>query len=107
MSETTIANVVFIISTQTLFLAVFGYFFLKEKISLRSFIAITLAISGAILMIGDSISRGSLLGNLAALSMPINFFNSSNNSKKTSKFGYGTSNFLCRNFKYYIWLYFI
>jgi len=73
MSETTIANVVFIISTQTLFLAVFGYFFLKEKISLRSFIAITLAVSGVILMIGDSISRGSLLGNLAALSMPINF----------------------------------
>ena len=73
MTETTIANVVFIISSQTLFLAVFGYFFLKEKISLRSFIAIILAISGVILMVGDSISAGSLIGNLAALSMPINF----------------------------------
>ena len=73
MTETTIANVVFIISSQTLFLAVFGYFFLKEKISLRSFIAIILAISGVILMVADSISAGSLIGNLAALSMPINF----------------------------------
>ena len=73
MTETTIANVVFIISSQTLFLAIFGYFFLKEKISLRSFIAIILAISGVILMVGDSISAGSLIGNLAALSMPINF----------------------------------
>ena len=45
MTETTIANVVFIISTQTLFLAVFGYFFLKEKISLRSSFAIFLAMS--------------------------------------------------------------
>ncbi len=73
MTETTIANVVFIISTQTLFLAVFGYFFLKEKISLRSFFAIILAMSGVVLMIGDSISSGSLLGNLAALLIPINF----------------------------------
>ena len=73
MTETTIANVVFIISSQTLFLAVFGYFFLKEKISLRSFFAITLAVSGVVLMVGDSISAGSLLGNLAALLIPINF----------------------------------
>jgi len=73
MTETTIANVVFIISSQTLFLAVFGYFFLKEKISLRSFVAIILAVSGVILMVGDSISGGSLIGNLAALLIPINF----------------------------------
>ncbi len=73
MTETTIANVVFIISSQTLFLAIFGYFFLKEKISLRTFMAIILAVSGVILMIGDSISSGSLIGNLAALLIPINF----------------------------------
>ncbi len=73
ITETTIANVVFIISSQTLFLAVFGYFFLKEKISLISFIAITMAILGVILMIGDSVSSGSLIGNLAALLIPINF----------------------------------
>ena len=73
MTETTIANVVFIISSQTLFLAIFGYFFLKEKISLITFVAIILAISGVILMVGDSISGGSLIGNLAALLIPINF----------------------------------
>ena len=73
ITETTIANVVFIISSQTLFLAIFGYFFLKEKISLRTFTAIILAVSGVILMVGDSISGGSLIGNLAALLIPINF----------------------------------
>tara|TARA_X000000368_G_C22922572_1_gene663740 strand:- start:130 stop:996 length:867 start_codon:yes stop_codon:yes gene_type:complete len=73
MTETTIANVVFIISSQTLFLAIFGFFFLQEKISLRSFIAIILAISGVVLMVGDSVSGGSLIGNLAALLIPINF----------------------------------
>ena len=73
ITETTIANVVFIISSQTLFLAIFGYFFLKEKISSRSFVAIIMAVSGVVLMIGDSISSGSLIGNLAALLIPINF----------------------------------
>ena len=34
MDNTTVANVVFIISTQTMFLAIFGFFYLKEKISL-------------------------------------------------------------------------
>jgi len=73
MTETTVANVVFIISTQTIFLPVLAYFFLKEKISPRGLVAIVLAMIGVILMIGDSIGTGSLFGNLAALAIPINF----------------------------------
>ena len=34
MMNTSVANVVFIISTQTMFLAIFGYFYLKEKVSI-------------------------------------------------------------------------
>jgi DME family drug/metabolite transporter len=73
MSNTTVANVVFIISTQTMFLAIFGYFYLKEKVSLIGLISIFLAMSGIIIMIGDSISGGSLFGNIVALAIPINF----------------------------------
>jgi len=73
MTNTTVANVVFIISTQTMFLAIFGYFYLKEKISLVSFISILLAMSGITVMIGDSLSSGSFFGNLVALAIPINF----------------------------------
>ena len=73
MTITSVANVVFIISTQTMFLAIFGYLFLKEKVSLICFISIALAISGILIMVGDSISSGSLLGNLVALAIPINF----------------------------------
>jgi len=73
MSSTTVANVVFIISTQTMFLAIFGYFYLKEKVSLISFISIFLAMTGILIMVGDSISSGSLFGNLVALAIPINF----------------------------------
>jgi drug/metabolite transporter (DMT)-like permease len=73
MSNTTVANVVFIISTQTMFLAIFGYFYLKEKVSLTSFISILLAISGILFMVGDSLLDGSLFGNIVALAIPINF----------------------------------
>ena len=73
MSNTTVANVVFIISTQTMFLAIFGYFYLKEKVSLIGLISILLAMSGIIIMVGDSISGGSFFGNIVALAIPINF----------------------------------
>ena len=73
MMQTTVANVVFIISTQTVFLPIVAYIFLKEKISPRGYVAIMLAMIGVTLMIGDSLGTGSLKGNLAALTIPINF----------------------------------
>ena len=73
MYNTTVANTNFIISLQILFLAVFGYFFLKEKISAITLTSIVLAISGVILMVGNSLSPGELSGNLAAFTMPITF----------------------------------
>ena len=73
MNKTTVANVVFIISTQTMFLAIFGFFYLKEKVSLIGSSSIILAMSGILIMVGDSISTGSLFGNLVALVIPINF----------------------------------
>jgi drug/metabolite transporter (DMT)-like permease len=57
MYNTTVANTNFIISLQILFLAIFGFFFLKEKINLITLISIILAISGV----------------LAAFTMPITF----------------------------------
>lgn len=73
MINTTVANVVFIISTQTMFLALFGFIYLREKISLIGFLSIALAMSGIVIMIGDSVSSGSLFGNLVALTIPISF----------------------------------
>ena len=73
MYNTTVANTNFIIQTQTIFLAIFGYFFLKEKISKTTLISIILAISGIILMVGNTLSAGQTIGNLAAFSMPISF----------------------------------
>ena len=73
MYNTTVANTNFIIQTQTIFLAIFGYLFLKEKVSKLTLVSIILAISGIILMVGTSLSPGQMSGNIAAFIMPISF----------------------------------
>ncbi len=73
MYNTTVANTNFIIQTQVLFLAVFGYFFLKEKLSKITLLSIFLAMAGIIIMVGTSLSPGQISGNIAAFSMPISF----------------------------------
>jgi len=76
MYNTTVANTNFIITTETIFLAVFGYFFLKEKINLITFISIILGMSGVLLIVGSSLSIQSneqFIGYIVAFIMPISF----------------------------------
>jgi len=76
MYTTTVANTNFIITTETIFLALFGYFLLKEKINLVTFISIILGMSGVLLIIASSLSLQSsdqFLGNFVAFAMPISF----------------------------------
>ena len=73
MYNTTVANTNFIISLQILFLAIFGYFFLKEKISSTTLFSIILAVVGVSTMVGNSLTSGELSGNLAAFLMPVTF----------------------------------
>ena len=76
MYTTTVANTNFLITTQTIFLALFGYFFLKEKINLITFISIILGMSGVLIILGTSLSIQSseqFLGNIVAFIMPISF----------------------------------
>jgi len=76
MYNTTVANTNFIITTETIFLAVFGYFFLKEKINLITFISIIFGMSGVLLIVGSSLSIQSseqFIGNIVAFIMPISF----------------------------------
>jgi len=76
MYYTTVANTLFIITTETIFLAFFGYIFLKEKINLATFISILLGMSGVLLIVGSSLSiqtSEQFLGNIIAFIMPISF----------------------------------
>ena len=76
MYHTTVANTLFIISTETIFLALFGYIFLKEKINLVTLISIIMGMSGVLLIIGSSLSIQSntqFFGNIVAFIMTISF----------------------------------
>ena len=76
MYTTTVANTNFIITTETIFLAAFGYFLLKEKINLITLISIILGMSGVLIILGSSLSIQSseqFLGNIVAFIMPISF----------------------------------
>ena len=76
MYNTTVANTNFIITTETIFLAIFGYFFLKEKINLITFISIIFGMSGVLLIVGSSLSIQSseqFIGNIVAFIAPISF----------------------------------
>jgi drug/metabolite transporter (DMT)-like permease len=76
MYTTTVANTNFIITTETIFLALLGYLFLKEKISSVTLISIILGMSGVLLILGSSLSiqtSEQFIGNLVAFIMPISF----------------------------------
>ena len=76
MYTTTVANTNFIITTETIFLAAFGYFLLKEKINLITLISIILGMSGVLIILGSSLSIQSseqFFGNIIAFIMPISF----------------------------------
>ena len=73
MYNTTVANANFIIQTQVIFLAIFGYLFLKEKITKLTLASIILAFSGIFIMLGSSLSPGQMQGNIGAFVMPISF----------------------------------
>ncbi len=73
MYNTTVANTNFIIQTQVIFLAIFGYLFLKEQITKITLASIIFAISGILLILGNSLSPGEMSGNIVAFIMPISF----------------------------------
>ena len=76
MYTTTVANTNFIITTGTIFLAIFGYFLLKEKINLITLVSIILGMTGVLLILGSSLSIQSseqFFGNIIAFIMPISF----------------------------------
>jgi|TARA_B110000438_G_scaffold177218_1_gene169375 drug/metabolite transporter, DME family len=76
MYTTTVANTNFIITTETIFLATLGYFFLKEKIDIITLISIILGMTGVLIILGSSLSIQSseqFMGNIIAFIMPISF----------------------------------
>ncbi|MGY9024988.1 MAG: DMT family transporter [Candidatus Pelagibacterales bacterium] len=73
MSNTSVANGGFILSTGPLFAALASYFFLKKKISLKTLIAIGGSMFGVGVMFSGGIQASHAIGNLIMLLVPICF----------------------------------
>ncbi len=69
INHTKVANALFIASAAPLFAALYARLFLKERVPLRTWLAITAAIAGIAVIAGGSLEGGSasLAGDLAAL----------------------------------------
>ena len=73
MSNTTVANAVFIMSTGPLWAAVASYFFLKKIVGKKTLIAITGSIIGIGIMFSQGFQSTNILGNIIILGVPISF----------------------------------
>ena len=70
---TTVANALFIFSAAPFFAALLGWFFLGERVPLRTSIAIGGAMVGLGIMMGTGMTQGRHIGNLVALWLPISY----------------------------------
>ncbi len=73
MLHTTVANVVFVVGASPLVTAFLAWIILGERLSLRSWAILLLALGGIGLMVGDGLASGRLLGNLIALGATLTF----------------------------------
>ena len=60
--HTTVANTFFVVSTTPFLAATLGWILLKEKVALSTWIAMTVALAGVLLMVVDGLTAGGLLG---------------------------------------------
>ena len=71
--HTTVANALFIFSAAPLVAAVLGWWVLKQALPGRTWVAISIAMVGLMVMVGGGIAGGRYLGNLIALWVPISY----------------------------------
>ena len=67
MTETTVANAVFILAGAPFATAGFAWLILGERVSLAMVVALLVTVAGIGIMVGDGINAGFLLGNLLAV----------------------------------------
>jgi len=73
MMRNTTANTFVLMSTGPFFAAIFGSLFLAERVPLRTWLAISVALGGATLMFADGLDAGHTVGNLLALAVAVVF----------------------------------
>ena len=71
ISNTGIANALVILATTPVITALLAWIFLRERVSLELWLVIFLSCGGIAVVVWDGVGRGTLLGDLAAVSVAI------------------------------------
>ncbi|MHC8598168.1 DMT family transporter [Arenicellales bacterium IMCC55707] len=71
--NTTVANALFVFSAAPFFSATLGWVVLRERVPLRTWIAILVAMSGLGVMVGAGLMGGRAFGNLIAIWLPVSY----------------------------------
>ena len=67
VTHTTVANTLFLLSASPFVAALLGWLLIDERVRLRTWIAMLVALVGVLLMLGDGLVAGDLFGHLMAL----------------------------------------
>ncbi len=73
LTRTTVANTFVLMSVSPFLAALGGWFVLRERVPLRTWVAMAVAFVGIIVMFGGAVDVGQLLGNLMALGVSVCF----------------------------------
>ena len=73
IQSTTVANAVFLFAAAPVMTALLGWILLGERVLLRTWIAIAVALLGMLIMVREGLAAGALSGNIAALLSALGF----------------------------------
>ncbi|MCW5623633.1 MAG: DMT family transporter [Burkholderiales bacterium] len=73
LSRTTVANTLVVCSISPFMAALFAWAFLKERVPVRTWLAMAAAFTGIVAMFMESLGGGGAAGNLIALAIPLCF----------------------------------
>src|SRR5215813_3808011 len=73
LAYTSVANTLILISTGPYVAGLLGWLWLGERVPPRTWLSMGVALAGATIMVSDSYSRGTIVGDLLALIMAVSF----------------------------------
>ncbi len=73
LAHTSVANTLILMSTGPYVAGLLGWMLLGERVALRTWLCMGVALAGAVVMVSDSYARGAMIGDLLAIVMASSF----------------------------------